>query len=133
MPRAMTMLSLASFICSGSILAKLEICILTFSNTGHSHRMCTTFPFLHRFSCMMESLLSSLCAAYNADWYTQSGAPPTFCNVSYRVYLWTSHTYRLVPPDTVVWSHTFHRLAILSISSFQSNFPNFCVNPSLKF
>ncbi len=43
--RATILLSLASFICSGSILAKPKVCILTFSNTGHSHRMCTDVSF----------------------------------------------------------------------------------------
>ncbi len=35
---------------------------------------------------------------------------PAFCNVSCPVYLWTEHTYWLIPPDVVSWSHTFHRL-----------------------
>ncbi len=43
--RAMIPLSLASFICSGSILGKPKVCILTFSNTWHSHRMCTDVSF----------------------------------------------------------------------------------------
>ncbi len=43
--RATIPLSLASFICSGSILAKPNVCILTFSSTGHSHRMCTDVSF----------------------------------------------------------------------------------------
>ncbi len=51
--------SLTSFICSGSIPAKPKICILTFSNTGHSHKMCIDFPFsaLH---LLHESLCSPL-------------------------------------------------------------------------
>ncbi len=78
-----------------------------------------TFPFLHHISYMRESLLSSSCAACTADWYARLGAQPTFCNASRPVYLWTEDTYQLVPPDTVGWSHTFHRLSILSISFFQ--------------
>ncbi len=79
------------------------------------------FPFLHHI-CMRESLLFSSCAACTADWYARLGALPTFRNVSCPVYLWTEHTYQLVPLDTVGWSHTFHRLSILSVSFFQSNF-----------
>ncbi len=45
---------------------------------------------------------------------------PTFCNVSCPVYLWTKHTYRLAPPDTVGRSHTFHSFSILSVSTFIS-------------
>ncbi len=74
------------------------------------------FPFLHRISCMRESKLSSSCAAFTADWYSCLGALPTFCNVSCPVYLWTERTYQLVPSDTVGWSHTFHRLFVLSVS-----------------
>ncbi len=44
LPRATIPLSLASLICSGSILAKPKVCILTFS-TGHSYRMCTDVSF----------------------------------------------------------------------------------------
>ncbi len=85
LPRAMISLSLASFICSGSILVKPKVCILTFSNAGHSRRMCTYVSFLHRISCMRKSLLSSPCAACTADWYARFGALPTFCNVSCTV------------------------------------------------
>ncbi len=80
-----------------------------------------TFPFLFRISCMWESLLSSSCAAYTADWCARLWALPAFCNVSCPD-LWTEHAYQLVPPDIVGWSHTFHRLSILSVSFFQSNF-----------
>ncbi len=59
------------------------------------------FPFLHHISCMRESLLSSSCAACTVDWYARLGVLPTFCNVSCPVYLWTEHTYQLVPLDTV--------------------------------
>ncbi len=45
LPRAKLPLSLASFICSGSILAKPKVCILIFSNTGRSHRMYTDVSF----------------------------------------------------------------------------------------
>ncbi len=45
LPRAMILLSLASFICSGSILTKPKVCILTFSNTEHSHRKCIDVSF----------------------------------------------------------------------------------------
>ncbi len=45
LPRATIPRSLTSFIYSGSILAKPEVCILTFSNTGHSHRICTDVSF----------------------------------------------------------------------------------------
>ncbi len=80
------------------------------------------FPFLHRISCMRESLLSSSCTTYTADWYVQSRALPAFCNISCPVYSWIEHTYRLVSPDIVGWSHTFHWLSTLSVSFFQSNF-----------
>ncbi len=43
--KAIILLSLASFICSRSILAKPNVCIPTFSNTWHSHRMCTDVSF----------------------------------------------------------------------------------------
>ncbi len=72
----------------------------TFSNTRHSHRISTDFFFLHRISCMRESLLFSSCAACTAGRHAQLGALPTFWNVSCSVYLWTEHTYQLVPPDT---------------------------------
>ncbi len=94
-------LSLASFICSGSILAKLNVCILTFSNTRHSHRMCTdvsfSAPHLLHDGVFARLVLCSI----TADWYARLGALPTFCNVFSPVYLWTEHTYQLVPPDTV--------------------------------
>ncbi len=45
LPRAMIPLSFASFICSGSILANPNVCILTFSNTRHLHKMCTDVFF----------------------------------------------------------------------------------------
>ncbi len=45
LPRDTIPLSLASLVCSGSILAKPKVCILTFSNTQHSHRMCTDVLF----------------------------------------------------------------------------------------
>ncbi len=54
----------------------------------------TTFPFLHRISCMRESLLSSSCAACTADWYARLGALSTLSNVSCPVYLWTEHPNR---------------------------------------
>ncbi len=46
-------------------------------------------------SCMRESLLSSSCAAYNADWYAWLGGLPTFCNVSCR---WLSYQGDLIEP-----------------------------------
>ncbi len=98
--RATIPLSLASFICSGSILAKPKVCILTFSNAGHS--CVPTFPFLLRTSSMRESSLFSSCAACTADWYARLGALPTFYNVSCPVYLWTEHSYQLVPRRSVV-------------------------------
>ncbi len=76
---------------------------------------------LHHISCMRDSLLFSSCAAYNADWYARLGAQPTLCNVSCTIYLWTKHTYRLVPPKIIGGSHTFHRLSILYVSFFISN------------
>ncbi len=76
------------------------------------------FSSLHRIFCMREFLLSSSCIACTADWYAWLGALLTFCNVSCPVYLWTEHTYQMVPPDTVGWSHTSHRLSILSVFFF---------------
>ncbi len=99
---------------------KFKVCILIFYNTRHLHRICSTFPSLYHISCIRISLLSSSCAAYNADWHAQLGALPTFCNVSCPVYLWTKHTYRLVPPEIIGWSHTFHRLPI-TVFFFISN------------
>ncbi len=97
--------------CSTSILTKPEVCILTFSNTGHFEWKCIPkFPFLHRIYCMKESFLSSSCAAYTANWYERLGALPPFCNVSCPVYLRTEHIYWLVAADAVGWSYTFHRL-----------------------
>ncbi len=78
------------------------------------------FPFQHRISCMRESLVSSSCAAFIADWYARLGALSTFCNVSCPVYLWTVRTYQLVPSNTVGWPITSHRLSILSVSFFQN-------------
>ncbi len=65
LPRATIPLSLASFICSGSILAKPKVCILTFSNTGHSHRMCAdvSFPAPHLLHERVFALLI-LCSMY---------------------------------------------------------------------
>ncbi len=37
--------SASPFICSGSILTKPKVCIFTFANTGHSHRMGTDVSF----------------------------------------------------------------------------------------
>ncbi len=69
-----------------------------------------------------DSVLSSFCAAYNnADWYVRLGDLPTFCNVSCPVYLRTKLTYRLVSPEVIGWSHTFHILSIPSVSFFTSN------------
>ncbi len=65
------------------------------------------FSFLHRISCTRESLLSSSCAACTVDWCARLGSLPTFYNISCPVYLWTEHTYHLVPPDTVGWSILF--------------------------
>ncbi len=95
---------------------------IPFPTPGIRIEWVTTFPFLHHISFLRESLLFPTCAACSADWYAQLGALPTFCNVSCPVYLWTEHIYQLVPPDTVGWSHTFHRFSILSVSFFQSNF-----------
>ncbi len=39
------MLSMASFIWFGSIQTKSKVCILIFSNTRHSHRMCSDVSF----------------------------------------------------------------------------------------
>ncbi len=86
---------------------------LSFPMLGIRIECVLTFPFLYHISYMRESLLSSPYAACTADWYTRLRPPPTFCNVSCLVYLWTKHTYQLVPPDTIDWSHTFHRLSIL--------------------
>ncbi len=109
--------SASSLICSGSILAKPKFCILTFSNTGHSHRMCTDV-FFSAPHLLHEGVFALLIfAACTADWYARIGALPTFCNVSYPVYLWTKHTYQLVPPDTVGY------LAYKIVES-----PNFCTN-----
>ncbi len=38
------------------------------------------------------------------------------------VHLWTEHTNRLIPPDIIGWSHTFHKLSIPSVSFFLSSF-----------
>ncbi len=88
---------------------------ITFSNTGHSHRVCTDVSFSTPHLQHAKSLLSSSCVACTADWYTQLGALPAFCDISCPVYLWIEHTYQLVPPDTVGWSHTLQRLPILSV------------------
>ncbi len=79
-----------------------------------------TFPSLHHISCMRDSLLSSSCAAYNADWYAQLGVLPTFCYVSCPLYLGIKHTYRLVSPEIIHWVHTLHRLSI-TVSFFIYN------------
>ncbi len=60
-------LSLASFIYSGSMLAKPKVCILTFSTLGIHIKCVPIFSFWHRSSCMRESSLSSSCAACTAD------------------------------------------------------------------
>ncbi len=93
-----------------------------FSTRGICVEYVPTFPFLRSISCMRESVLSSSCAAFTADWYASLGALPTFCNVSCPVYWWIEHIYQLIPPDTGGWSHTFYSLPILSVSFFQSNF-----------
>ncbi len=45
-PRATILLSLASFIWSGSILVKPMVCILIFSNTRHSHKLCSIIQII---------------------------------------------------------------------------------------
>ncbi len=45
LPGATIPFNLASFIYFGSILAKPTVCILIFSNTGYSHRLCTDVSF----------------------------------------------------------------------------------------
>ncbi len=106
---------------SESILTKSKVCMLIFSNTGIHIEWDSTFPSLYHISCMRDSFFSSSCAAYNADWYAQLGALPTFCNVSCPVYLETKHTYRVVPPEIICWSATLHRLSIPSVSLFIPN------------
>ncbi len=95
--------SLWPLICCRSILAEPKVCILTFSNTGHSHRMCTfvSFPAPHILHEGVFALLILFKAACTADWYARLGPLPTFCNVSWPVYLWTEHVYQLVPSDTI--------------------------------
>ncbi len=63
LPRATIPLSLTSFICSGSILAKPKVC-LTFYNTGYSRRMCTDvfFSALHLHEGVFALLI--LCSMY---------------------------------------------------------------------
>ncbi len=91
--RATIPLSFASFICSRSILAKPKVCIFTFSNTGHSHRMCTDVSYsapylLHEGVFALLILCSMHCRLM-----CQLGALPTFCNVSCPVYVWIEHTW----------------------------------------
>ncbi len=87
---------------------------LSFPTQGIHIECVLMFPFPHRISCMREFLLSSSCVAYNADWYTQLGVLPIFCNVSCPDCLWTKHTYQVVPSEIIGWFHTFHRLSIPS-------------------
>ncbi len=93
---------------------------LSFPTSGIHADFVPTFPSLHHISCMRDSLLSSSCAPYNAEWYVQLWALPIFCNVSCLVYLWTKHTYRLVPLEIIGRSCTFHKL---SIPSFLFSYP----------
>ncbi len=65
---------------------------LPFPMSGIHTKCILMFPFLHHISRMRESLPS---------------ISRTLCNVSHPLYLWTEHSYQLVPPDTVGWSHTF--------------------------
>ncbi len=117
LPRATIPLSLESFICSGSILAKPKVCVITFPTPGIRIECVPTFPFLHRISCMRESLLTSSCAACTAEWHARLGALPTFCNVSCAVYLWTEHTYQLWSLQNrwlvSYFSQTFHSVCFL--------------------
>ncbi len=92
---------------TGIRVAASKVCILTFSNSGHSHRMCIDVSFSTR-HLLHEGVFALLFAAL-----------PTFCNIFCPVYLWSEHTYQLIPPNTVSWSHTFHGLSILSVSFFQ--------------
>ncbi len=82
---------------------------LSFLTPGIHIECVPTFPSLHYISGTRDSLLSSSCAAYNADWYARLEALPTFCNVSCPVYSLSEHSHRLVPPEIIGWSHTFHR------------------------
>ncbi len=45
LPKAMVLFNLTFYIYSRSILAKYKVCILIFSNTGHSYIMCTDVSF----------------------------------------------------------------------------------------
>ncbi len=108
------------YICSGSSSQSPRSASLPFLTPGIRVECVPMFPFLHRISCMREPLLSSSCAACTADWYAQLGALPKFCNVSCPVYLWTKHTYQLVPPDTVGWSHTFTDFLFCRFPFFKS-------------
>ncbi len=72
--RATIPLSLTSFICSRSMLAKPKVCILAFPTPGIRILCVPTFPFLHLISCTRESSLSSSCAACTADWCVRLGA-----------------------------------------------------------
>ncbi len=60
---------------------------LSFPTPGIYIERVLTFPSLYHISSMRNSLLSSSCAAYNANLYAQLGALPTFCNVSCPIYL----------------------------------------------
>ncbi len=65
---------------------------LSFPTPGIHIGCVPMFPFLYRISCMRESLLSTSCAEYNADWYAQLGALPTYVHISCPVYLKCVHT-----------------------------------------
>ncbi len=110
-------LSLVSYICSGSILAKPKVSILTFSNTGHSHRICTDVSFsvshlLHEGVFVLLILCSMYCRLIH------SVRSPTNILQCFRSSLLMNWTYLSVGLSRHSWlvpysSQTFHSVCFL--------------------
>ncbi len=110
-------LSLTSFICSGSILTKPKVCILIFSNTRHSHRMCTDVSFsapnlLHEGEFPLLILCSMYCRLICPF---RSSTNILQCFLSSLLIIWA---YLSVGPCRHSWlvpyfSQTFHSVCFL--------------------
>ncbi len=114
--KAVIPLSLALFICPGSILAKPKVCILTFSNTRRSYRTVTDVSFsvphlLHEGVFALLILCNMYCRLLC------SVRSPTNILPCSRSSLLMNWTYLSVGPSRQRWLvQYFHRISILSVS-----------------
>ncbi len=121
LPREAIPLSLASFICSGCILAKPRVCVLTVSNTRLSHRMCTSISssaphHLHKGFFALLILCSIYCRLI-----CRVRSPTNIRQ--YFMSLLMNWTYLLVGPSRYSWlvpylSQTLHSVCFLFSTQF---------------